>query len=303
MQDSDKSFRPKLLPLIRYRDPARSIEWLCDVLGFEKQRVVTHDDGGLSYAHLSFGGNLIMVTPIGDAVPSDDFRLPNRIAGPQAQSCYFVVSDVNAHYDKAKAAGAEIVLDIKVYEHGGSRYSCRDPEGHIWNFGTYDPWQPLILTYHGRQKLDRFTVPTPKHLAIAIGGLLLLAGAGGAARLHGLPGQAEEAVDVTETARTHIDQYAHLSTQSAKIFEARKFAALQTMHDVTPLVARTPATAVDGGAEVAAEQPHHEVTARLVQEQTGGVIDEKVPGDPVHEEHGNGETPLAKGQQGLEAMR
>jgi uncharacterized glyoxalase superfamily protein PhnB len=33
------------------------------------------------------------------------------------------------------------VLDIKTQDYGGRDYTCRDPEGHIWSFGTYDPWQ------------------------------------------------------------------------------------------------------------------------------------------------------------------
>ena len=39
-----------------------------------------------------------------------------------------------------KAAGAEIVLDIKTQDYGGRDYTARDPEGHVWTFGTYDPW-------------------------------------------------------------------------------------------------------------------------------------------------------------------
>ena len=38
------------------------------------------------------------------------------------------------------SAGAEIVVEIEDHPHGGRGYSCRDPEGHLWNFGTYDPW-------------------------------------------------------------------------------------------------------------------------------------------------------------------
>ncbi len=44
------------------------------------------------------------------------------------------------HCACAKAAGAKIVIDIKDEDYGGRGYTCRDPEGHIWNFGTYDPW-------------------------------------------------------------------------------------------------------------------------------------------------------------------
>ena len=297
MQDGDKSIRPNLLPLIRYRDPARSIEWLCEALGFEKQRVVTRDDGGLSYAHLSFGGSLIMVTSIGDAVSGDDIKLPDKIGRPQAQSCYFVVRDVNAHYDKAKAAGAEIVLDIKVYEHGGCRYSCRDLEGQIWNFGTYDPWQPLALTYHGREKPDRLTIAAPKHLALAIGGLMVLAGAGGAAWLYGPSGQTDEIENVAAAAPAHVDQYAHLSPQSPEIYEAKKVATLQTVRDVTPQVAQAPATAEERGAEIAAEQPFQEITAQLAHEQPEDGTAKKADQDRAHEQLGKGATPLAKGQK------
>jgi uncharacterized glyoxalase superfamily protein PhnB len=51
-----------------------------------------------------------------------------------------VVGEVDAHYAHAKAAGAEIVIDIKTQDYGGCDYTCRDPEGHVWTFGTYDPW-------------------------------------------------------------------------------------------------------------------------------------------------------------------
>ena len=47
---------------------------------------------------------------------------------------------LDAHYARAKAAGAEIVIDIADQDYGGRLYVCRDPEGHVWNFGSYDPW-------------------------------------------------------------------------------------------------------------------------------------------------------------------
>ncbi len=62
---------------------------------------------------------------------------PERI---NTQGIYVVVEDADAHYAAAKAAGAEIVREIKTQDYGGRDYSCRDLEGHIWTFGTYDPW-------------------------------------------------------------------------------------------------------------------------------------------------------------------
>ena len=51
-----------------------------------------------------------------------------------------IVSDTDAIYARAKAAGAEILLDIEDKDYGGRGFTCRDLEGHIWSFGSYDPW-------------------------------------------------------------------------------------------------------------------------------------------------------------------
>jgi hypothetical protein len=55
--------------------------------------------------------------------------------------CYLFVADAGEHCDRAKAAGAEILLDIDDAHSNGRGYSCRDLDGHVWNFGTYDPWK------------------------------------------------------------------------------------------------------------------------------------------------------------------
>ena len=57
------------------------------------------------------------------------------------QSAYIIVSDIDEHYARAKAAGVTITIEIKDEDYGGRVYSCRDPQGQLWNFGSYDPWQ------------------------------------------------------------------------------------------------------------------------------------------------------------------
>ncbi len=54
-----------------------------------------------------------------------------------------IVDDVDAHCRQDLSAGAEIVMKPEDQDYGGWLYSCRDPEGHLWNFGFYDPWKPL----------------------------------------------------------------------------------------------------------------------------------------------------------------
>ena len=66
---------------------------------------------------------------------------PADAGGAETQICYLFVADAAEHCDRAKAAGAEIVLDITEEDGAGRGYSCRDLEGHIWNFGTYNPWK------------------------------------------------------------------------------------------------------------------------------------------------------------------
>jgi len=68
-------------------------------------------------------------------------KSPFESGGIGSQSAYIVVNDVDKHYKTAVAAGAEIIIEIKDEDYGGRAYSCRDPEGHVWNFGSYDPWE------------------------------------------------------------------------------------------------------------------------------------------------------------------
>ena len=60
--------------------------------------------------------------------------------GVNTQSCYIFIKEIDAHYAHAVAAGAEIIMEIADQDYGGRLYSAKDPEGHLWNFGSYDPW-------------------------------------------------------------------------------------------------------------------------------------------------------------------
>jgi uncharacterized glyoxalase superfamily protein PhnB len=64
---------------------------------------------------------------------------PAKVGGT-TQSPYVIVADVDGLCDRARAAGAEIVFEPSDQDHGGRAFSCLDPEGHLWNFGSYDPW-------------------------------------------------------------------------------------------------------------------------------------------------------------------
>ena len=132
--------RATFVSCLRYRDAPAAIEWLCDTFGFERHLVVPGPDNTIAHAQLTFGNGMIM---LGSVVESEYGRLvrqPDEIGGFETQSVYVVVADADAVYASAKAAGAAIAIDIKDEDYGGRGFSCRDLEGRLWNFGTYDPW-------------------------------------------------------------------------------------------------------------------------------------------------------------------
>ncbi|HWZ97888.1 MAG TPA: VOC family protein [Candidatus Dormibacteraeota bacterium] len=130
-----------IIPGMRYRNAPAAVDWLCNAFGFEKHLVIPGDNNTISHAQLSFGGGMIMLGSIKDNEFSKMMKQPDEIGGAETQSCYVVVADTDAHYARAKAAGAQIFIDIHDEEYGGRGYACRDLEGHIWYFGSYNPWQ------------------------------------------------------------------------------------------------------------------------------------------------------------------
>jgi uncharacterized glyoxalase superfamily protein PhnB len=140
MSSLEKNTKTTVIPCLRYRNAPAAIEWLCQTFGFEKHLVVPNEDGTIAHAQLSFGNGMIMLGSVLDTEFNRLMRQPDEIGGAETQSAYVIVSDADVLYKRAKAAGAEIVLDIKDEDYGGRGFSCRDLEGHLWNFGTYDPW-------------------------------------------------------------------------------------------------------------------------------------------------------------------
>jgi uncharacterized glyoxalase superfamily protein PhnB len=136
-----KDTRATIIPCLRYRNAPAAIEWLCRNFGFEKQLVVPNPDGTIAHAQLAFGNGMIMLGSVLDTEFGRLMKQPDEIGGAETQTSYVIVADADAVYDQAKAAGAEIVLEIKDEDYGGRGFSCRDLEGHLWNFGTYDPWK------------------------------------------------------------------------------------------------------------------------------------------------------------------
>lgn len=140
MTDGAAATRATMIPCLCYRDAAAAVDWLGRAFGFEPLRVFHDEAGGIVHAELGFGNGMVMVGPLRDSDYGRHVRAPDSLGGVQTQTVYAVVADADAHHARAVSAGAGIVIPLKDEGYGGRGYSCRDPEGHIWSFGTYDPW-------------------------------------------------------------------------------------------------------------------------------------------------------------------
>lgn len=140
MPSPAKNTLATVIPAMRYHDAPKAIEWLCNAFGFEKHLVVPGPDNTITHAQLAFGNGMIMLGSAKDTEYGKLVTHPSETGGLETQTVYVIVADVDAHYAKAKAAGAKIVIDIKDEDYGGRDYTCRDLEGHVWTFGSYDPW-------------------------------------------------------------------------------------------------------------------------------------------------------------------
>jgi uncharacterized glyoxalase superfamily protein PhnB len=131
-----------IIPCLRYRDAHAAIDWLCRAFGFVKQAAYEDDQGRVEHAQLIYGNGMVMLGEVCDNAFGKLIAQPDEIGGRETQCACVIVSNCKSHYQQAVAAGAVIVDEYAEKEYGGAGYSCRDPEGHLWYFGSYDPWQP-----------------------------------------------------------------------------------------------------------------------------------------------------------------
>jgi uncharacterized glyoxalase superfamily protein PhnB len=134
------STRSSVIPSLHYRDAHAAIDWLCAALGFEKQAVYDDGQGGVAHAQLRFGDGMVMLGSHRKEGWGAYMAMPGDVGGRQTQTCYLVVAEIEDHYASAVAAGAAIIETLTDKDYGGKGYACRDPEGHLWSIGSYDPW-------------------------------------------------------------------------------------------------------------------------------------------------------------------
>lgn len=119
-------------PTLRAREARALIRFLVDVVGFEETAVFGEGDR-VDHAQLSWppGGGIMLGSARPDD-PHDAWPVP-----PGSFGAYAVTDDVDAVYERVKAAGSEILAEPHDTEYGSHEFAFRDQEGNRWSFGTY----------------------------------------------------------------------------------------------------------------------------------------------------------------------
>ncbi len=124
-----------IIPILRYDDARAAIRSLCATFGFVELFSVPAEGPYVRHAQLRLGTNIIM---LGSVRPDERMGSP-RTLGVATQALCVYVDDVDAHFERARAAGAEITSPPKDTDFGAREYHARDFEGHSWTFGSYRP--------------------------------------------------------------------------------------------------------------------------------------------------------------------
>jgi uncharacterized glyoxalase superfamily protein PhnB len=124
-----------IFPILRYNDARGAIRWLCTTFGFIELFSVPDTGQFVRHAQLKLGTNVIMV----GSVRSDERLASPQVLGAATQGLCVYVDDPDAHFERARSAGAEITSPPKDTDFGSHEYLVRDLEGHPWTFGTYLP--------------------------------------------------------------------------------------------------------------------------------------------------------------------
>jgi uncharacterized glyoxalase superfamily protein PhnB len=122
---------PRVSPYLLYEDVDAAVEWLARTFGFTETVRMPGQDGRAMHAELRLGDGLVML-----GNPGSGYRNPQHLGGA-TQLVYVYVPDVDAHYQRAKAAGAHILRELADQFYGDRTYGVQDPEGHQWSFAQH----------------------------------------------------------------------------------------------------------------------------------------------------------------------
>jgi uncharacterized glyoxalase superfamily protein PhnB len=131
-----------LMAALTYREPIAAMAWLEQAFGFETALLVTDEAGQVAHAEMSHAGlNFCVMGEWESPQLLGPARMRSPVSLEGVGSCFMRVEIINldAHCEKARAAGAWIVQAPKDQFYGARTYRALDLEGHVWNFSETLP--------------------------------------------------------------------------------------------------------------------------------------------------------------------
>jgi uncharacterized glyoxalase superfamily protein PhnB len=125
--------RATLTPYLCYADAPAAIEFLTKAFGFEEAFRFPMADGRIGHAELTYDGSVLMLASVYEEM---GFASPRDLAGIHTQ-IQVAVEDVDAHFERARNAGAIVVAEPEDQFYGDRTYRAVDPEGHRWVFSQH----------------------------------------------------------------------------------------------------------------------------------------------------------------------
>ena len=121
-----------IYPVLKYEDAHAAIDFLERAFGCQRREVHEGQNGGVAHAVLTCCDVFVMLASTNEGDP-----IYNQGAGKTG--VYVVVDETDQLFDRARDAGAEVVLEPTDQDYGSRDFTVRDPEGNLWSFGTYAP--------------------------------------------------------------------------------------------------------------------------------------------------------------------
>ena len=123
----------RLVPYLAYADAPAAIAFLCGAFGFEERSRYPMPDGRIGHAELAYQDDVLMLA---SAWEGFGLSSPRDLPASTGQ-VYCVVDDLDAHFARARGAGATIAAE-PAFDHGTRMYRALDCEGHRWIFATLE---------------------------------------------------------------------------------------------------------------------------------------------------------------------
>jgi PhnB protein len=130
-------FMPKgyhtVTPYLACRDAARAIEFYKQAFGAAEVMRMAAPGGKIRHAEVKLGDSRLMLT---DEYPEMDFLGPQARGGTTVH-LHVYVKHVDAMVERAVAAGAKLIREVKDQFYGDRSGSLQDPFGHVWHLATH----------------------------------------------------------------------------------------------------------------------------------------------------------------------